>query len=246
MKTISKSLLTSCLFFVLIIATQAQTSTDKFTQQFYTAYINNSKPAWNIALKQLEEQETEELQLLLAKSYYGAAGTALGNKDEDWASELLDKSAILTKEFIKKDKNNAEANALLSAVYGLKIGLSPMKGMFLGSKSNSLASNGLKLDEKSAFTNYVKATNLFYTPSAFGGDVKESLTYFEKAKSIYEKNGQIKTWEYLNTLATLGQAYHKVEDFAKAKNTYETALEIAPNFGYVKFYLLPQTEKALK
>lgn len=246
MKTVSKSLLTSCLLFVLIIATQAQTNTDKFTQQFYTAHINNSKPAWNIALQQLEKEQTDELQLLLAKSYYGAAGTALGNKDKDWAGELLDKSAILAKKILAKDEDNAEANSLLSTIYGLKIGLSPMKGMFLGSKSNNLASNGLKLDEESAFTNYVKATNLFYTPSTFGGDVKESLTYFEKAKSIYEKNGQTKTWEYLNTLATLGQAYHKVEDFAKAKSTYETALEIAPNLSYVKFYLLPQTEKALK
>ena len=158
----------------------------KIQQQFLTAYTTNSNTAWKFTLQQLENTEEETLQLLLAKGYYGAAGTAIGNQEEELASELLDKSIILTKQLLKNNDKSAEANALLSAVYGLQIGLSPIKGMLLGSKSSNAAQKGIDLAPDNAFTNYVKGTNLFYTPSMFGGDIKKSVEYLEKARSIYE------------------------------------------------------------
>ncbi len=220
-------------------------NTEKIEQQFFNAFIKNSIPAWKISLSQLENNQDESLKLLLAKSYYGAAGTGMGNQNEDFAAKMLDKAAILTKSILEKDKKSAEANALLSAVYGMKIALSPIKGMLLGNKSSSAAAKGVKLAPENPFTNYVQGTNLYHTPAMFGGDTKESLNYFEKSKVYYEKNAQTKSWEYLNMLATLGQAYHSEKLYEKAKTTYETALKVVPDFGYVKYVLLPRTAKAL-
>ena len=121
-----------------------------------------------------------------------------------------------------------------------------MKGPFLGGKSSSAAEKGVTLAPDNAFTNFVMGNYLYHAPSMFGGDVQESLTYLEKAKSIYEKANQPQNWEYMNLLALLGQAYHNQKEYAKAKATYKTALKIAPNFGYVKMYLLPLTEKEIK
>lgn len=216
----------------------------KVEQQFYTAYITNSSTAWKVTLQQLEQSEDEPTQLLLAKGYYAAAGTAMGNQDEDLAGDLLDKAAILTKKLLKKNSELAEANALLSSVYGMKIGLSPIKGMLLGSKSNNAAQKGIDLAPDNEFTNFVKGNNLFYTPATFGGDLKKSLDFLEKAKSIFEKKERTNTWEYMTTMALLGQAYHKLKNYDKAESIYNAALEIAPNFGYVKYYLLPATKKA--
>jgi len=240
---------TALIFFtVLLFATNTfaqEVTKAKIEQQFFNAYIKNSIPAWKISLSQLENSQDESLQLLLAKSYYGAAGTGMGNQDEDFASAMLDKAAILTKSILEKDNQSAEANALLSSVYGMKIGLSPMKGMFLGSKSASAAAKGIKLAPENPFTNYVKGNYLFYTPSMFGGDAKESLTYLEKSKKCYEKAIKTNNWEYLSMLTLLGQAYHKEGLYEQAKATFETALKIAPDFNYVKKALLPRTEKAL-
>ncbi len=243
MKIITKimtALLIMCLCFTSVSAQVDQTT---INQQFYMAYITNSNPAWAITLNQLEAANKNSLQL--AKGYYAAASTALGNQDEDLASELLDKAAIMTKAILKADKKSAEANSLLSAVYGLKIGLSPIKGMLLGSKSSSAAEKGVDLAPDNGFTNYIMGNNLFYTPAMFGGDIEKSITYLEKAQTIYEK-AAAKNWEYMSLLALLGQAYHRQKEYVKAKAVYKTALEIAPNFSYVKMYLLPRTKKAIR
>ncbi len=246
MKIITKTGMTFFLIGLFTIGLLAQIDQAKITKQFYTAYITTSNPAWKITLVQLADSQEETLQLTLAKGYYGAAGTAMGNQDEDLVEALLDKAATITKKLLAQNKKSPEANALLSAVYGMQMGLSPMKAMYLGSKSATAVKKGIELAPNNAFTNYVMGVYLFYTPSMFGGDAAESLVYFEKAKGIYETAGQIQSWEYMNLMAFLGQAYHSQKEYVKAKAIYTAALAIAPNFGYVKMYLLPQTEQAMK
>ena len=218
----------------------------KKEHQFYTAFVTNSSLSWKISLQQIADNLEESNQLLLAKGYYAAAGTALGNNEETLASELLDKGHTLVDKLLKINKDSPEANALLSAILGLKISLSPMKGMLYGSKSSRAANKGVQLAPDNAFTNYIQGNNLFYTPSMFGGDVKKSITFLEKAASIYAQKEQLQNWEYMNTLVLLGQAYHTQKDYTKAKAVFETALEIAPNFGWIQYELLPKTEKAME
>jgi len=246
MKVFIKATVILLSVFLFTINTFAQdVNRAKIEQQFYNAYLKKSIPAWKISLSQLENSKDPSLQLLLAKGYYGAAGTGMANQDEDFSSEMLDKAAILTKSILQKDKKSPEANALLSVVYGMKIGLSPFKAPILGSKSSSAASKGVKFAPENPFVNYVKGINLYLTPAMFGGDTKESITYLEKSKIYYEKSNQIEHWEYLNMLTFLGQVYHKEKLYKKAKATYEAALKVAPDFNYVKYRLLPRTEKVL-
>lgn len=247
MKSFAKTLI--FLFICSLSFTYAQGQASdliKVEQQFFTAYTKNSRPAWKIATQQLAQNPSEMAQLVLAKGYYGAAGTAMGNRDEDLAEEMLDKAEEVAQSILAKNKKSPEINALMSVIYGMRIGLSPMKGMFLGSKSSSAAAKGIKLAPENAFTNYVKGSYLYYTPSMFGGDVKKSITFLEKSKGIYEQAANQQTWEYINLLTLLGQAYHDQEEFSKAKTVYETALKVAPDFNYIKTILLPRTEKSIK
>jgi len=236
------------LFLLILGSTKANAQAidqAKIEHQFYTAHVTNSNLSWKVSLQQVEENLEEANQLLLAKGYYAAAGTALGNKEETLASKLLDKGHLLVNKLLKSNKNSAEANALLSVILGLKIGLSPMKGMLYGNKSSRAANKGIQLAPDNAFTNFVQGNSLFYTPSMFGGDVKESIVYLEKAISIYAQKEVLQNWEYMNTLVLLGQAYHAQGNYTKAKTTFETALGIAPNFGWVQYVLLPETIKAI-
>ena len=239
--------LTITLLLLMSVPTNALAQVDlaKIEQQFYTAYVTNSNLSWKISLQQLEDNVEEVNQLILAKGYYAASGTAFGNQEEDLASTLLDKGHNLVNKILKTNKNSADANALLSAILSSKIALSPMKGMLYGSKSSRAAKEGVDLAPDNGFTNYVQGRNLFYTPSMFGGDIKKSITYLEKAASIYDQKELLQNWEYLSTLVLLGQAYHAQKDYAKAKAVFETALEIAPNFGWIQYELLPNTEKAM-
>lgn len=235
------------LFALFLFATAAtfaqEIDREKIERQFYNAYIKNSMPAWKITLSQLEKSKDKSSQLLLAKGYYGAATTGMGNKDKDFASEMLEKSTKVANTILKKDKKSAEANALLAVIWGMEIGITPTKGMALGSKSFRVAAKGIKYAPDNPFTNYAQGNKLYYTPELWGGDLKESLVFLEKSKSAYEKANKTDNWEYLALLALLGQSYHKQELFSEAKGIYETALKVSPDFNYVKMRLLPALEK---
>jgi uncharacterized protein (DUF2141 family) len=66
------------------------------------------------------------------------------------------------------------------------------------------------------------------------------------AISLFNKNAQ-KTidWGYVETLAWKGQALTQKKEYRLAKKTYSQALEVEPEFGWVKYNLLPQLEKMM-
>ena len=167
-------------FLSLLLCQQVrvQAQETKLTAQFFQAYALNSIPLWEDGIAKMEESigddATTAQKLSMAKIYYAASTNYMANKKKDVAGELLKKSEELLTAILREDKKAAEANALLSGVYGLQIGLSPIKGMTLGSKSGRLLSKALKEAPDNAIVHHFRGSNLFYTPSMFGGDVDES------------------------------------------------------------------------
>lgn len=135
----------------------------------------------------------------------------------------------------------------MSGILGFKIAFAPMKGMWLGPRSNSHLSKAMKNDKTNAQAWKQKGNSLLHTPAAFGGDVKKSIKHYVRAIELYESQGDLtNNWEYIDALAWLGQAYHKDGQLEKAKSTYSKALEQEPNAGWVKYVLLPKAEKVEK
>jgi len=52
-------------------------------------------------------------------------------------------------------------------------------------------------------------------------------------------------WGYLDALAWLGKTYARLDDFESAISTYNKALQIEPEFSWVKNGLLPAVEEKL-
>ena len=236
------------LAFLFLQTSFAQTIDQGLELQLFQAYSLNSMPLWKDALNKLQQQKdsSPEHQLAIAKIAYGMAGAYMGKNEKDKVGEMLDVAGVIADELFDQETVKAEAYAVKSAVMGLRIALSPMKGMILGGKSQSYIQKAVKLDPASPFNHMLMGNYLFYTPEMFGGDLKKAVRHLEKAKSFYEAKANKMTWEYLNTLALLGQAYHKTEQLEQAKSTYETALAASPNFGWVKFALQPALEKDMK
>jgi tetratricopeptide (TPR) repeat protein len=178
-------------------------------------------------------------QFKLAFAQFSLLSSTMATKDEMLFDEYLDTTKELLKILIEKKEVAAESKALLSAVYGLQMGYSPMKGIMLGGKSSSLAEEGKTLAPTSAIAWRVYGGGKYYTPSAFGGDVKEAIAALEKSAKLFEnKPEQIKNnWLYLDTIVLLGQAYSKNEEKAKAVIMYKKAIGIEPNFVYAKALL---------
>ncbi len=165
----------------------------------------------------------------------------MAEKNETQFNIYLDASIDNLEELIEHDDDWAEVKAILSSVYGLQMGYSPWKGMYLGSKSGGLIEAALRKKPESPMVNKLYAGSKLFTPEMFGGDVNEAIKHYKKALALYEQDSaSIKNnWLYLDTMAFLGMAYEKAEKPENAVVIYQKALEVEPDFGWIKNILLP-------
>lgn len=216
----------------------------------YQAYITNDLDSWASAVETDARvyEQTQEAALLLsmAKGAYGAIGACFAQEDKKAAADWADRAEGYVKDYLKEVPKSAEAKALLAGIYGMQIGLRPMRGMTLGPKSGRLLSEAVSLDENCALAYYVMGTSAYSTPETWGGSKTKALEHFTKARELYEAQGKTTgNWEYLSVLAWQGMNQHSLEQYTQAQITYQKALETEAEFGWVKYVLLPKTEAIL-
>lgn len=240
-----KRSLIACFIILGVSGLSAQSELGKIQAQIYQAYLQNNVADWESGIKSLEAHyagaASDELKLELARLEFGIVGICLGNQEEAKGKQHLAKAEKHLSAFLKTNKSSAEGHALMSGILGMKIGFSPMSGMWLGPRSNSHLRKAMAADKNCPQAWHQKASSLYHTPAAFGGDIEASIEHYRKAVTLYESGSDLATsWEYLDALAWLGQAYRKNGQKAQAKEAYEKALAVEPDFGWVKFSLLPQ------
>lgn len=216
---------------------------------FFKAYTLNSVALWEKAIESLQSrpnaENDKEIQLQLAYANYGLAGNCIGSGKKERGIQATVDGETAALSLLDDEKYGSEAHALLSGVYGLQIAFNPMKGMILGAKSDRYCEKAIKLDDENAFAYLQKGSSLYNTPKMFGGDVEKSIDEFQKAINLYEKQDfPLNPWK-LEAMAWLGQAYANVGQYKNAKMVYDKVLAEAPDFGWVKSYLLPKVEAKL-
>ncbi len=224
----------------------------KMNQQFYSAYLTNTPQVWEDGIQKLNTvyEASKDIEILyqIAHAEFGIIGAYMGKRDKESAAKWIEKAEAHTEILIKENKDWPEALALMANILSIKIGLNPMTGMTLGPKSERYAKKALKKNDQLPQAWAQKAASYYHTPAMFGGSMKKAVTNYEKTVALFEKDMDALhyNWEYLDALAWLGQAYTKNEQYDQAKTTYEKALRIAPDFGWVKHVLLPRMEKEMK
>jgi tetratricopeptide (TPR) repeat protein len=235
------------------VATTAHSQCVECNESSYRAYLASDikmmKSLWKEVVNSQQQtyaaDKTDENALRLAVAQFGLLSATMRDKDEDLFDEYVDATEEHLEKLLKKNKKWSEASAILSGVYGLKMGYSPMKGMFLGSKSSSMIAKAKEQSPESALVWKVYANSKLFTPESFGGDIKEAIRAYEKSINLYETSGSTRfNWLYLDALAFLGQAYLKDGQSAKAIATYEKALVAEPDFHWIKNNLLPAARKS--
>ena len=238
------------IFFITILNGAALFGQDA-NQLIYQAYLTQKYDAtpWKEAIKINEAEASKnpkdvKARYQLALAQFALVSSTMRNRDEDLFDEYYNpllESINIVKE---ADKNWAEPYALQSAAYGVKMGYSPMQGIILGSKSNNLVEKAKRLDPHSALAWKVYSNAKFFTPEMWGGNLDEAIVGYEKAIQLYESKPETlkNNWMYLDTMAFLGQALLKKGDRTKAIIAYEKALKVEPEFGWVKYKLLPQAK----
>ena len=212
----------------------------------YHAYLSNSQELWKEAVEQasgaIQLNTNEEALLQLAKARFGLMSSTLAKQDEALFDSHYEATVEQLLSMQNKYSSQAEAFALLSAVYDFKMAYSPWQGVLLGPKSSRLIEKGKKLEPESPLVWKIYADAKQHTPEMFGGDIEEAIESYKRALRLFESNPETlqNNWLYLDTLAWLGQAYQRKGNKALAMATYEKALAVEPDFRWVRRVLLPK------
>jgi tetratricopeptide (TPR) repeat protein len=166
---------------------------------------------------------------------------------KDEAKEFADDGIAHLEKAVELKNDFAEAYALLSAMYGNKIALNPMLGMTLGQKSGSMIQRAFEIDPENPRVSFIAGQSAYYTPKMFGGGKEKALQYIQKAVSFFQTFQPERSidpdWGYDEAYAYLGMIQMDQGDRDEANLSFEKALEINPDYGWVKYNLLPQLEK---
>ena len=169
-----------------------------------------------------------------------------GSKDR--ASAHLESAVESLKEVVRLDAESAEAWALLNSVYGRQISLSPMKGMLLGRRSKRALQMAGRLAPDNPRVVLAAAVSDFSTPGMWGGDKERAMEGFRRAAELFaveEPADPLQpVWGHDEVYAWIGLAHLDRDEREQARAAFEKALEIEPDFGWVRYALLPGLDEA--
>ncbi len=217
---------------ILLLAASMISMAQSQKEAEYAAYLKSSIALWKRCIDQADKTFGSQ-SFEKGMAMYGLLNSTMATRDKETFNDNVDQTIDLFKNIIDEKPDWGEPKAALSAIYGLVIAYSPMKGMLYGMKSSSLSDRAIGQQPESPFVHKVYGGSKLYTPAMFGGDEDEAVRSLEKAISLYEKNGDLENnWLYLESLVNLSMAYQKVDKIDMAKETLEKSLDIEPEYGW--------------
>ena len=164
----------------------------------------------------------------------------------DERDALLDEALELLDADVADNDANAESHALMASVYGLQISQSRLRAAFLGTRAGRASARALELEPNNPRVLLLDGIGKLNTPRAFGGgeDRAEALLLRAVAAFRTEPAGRPwPRWGRIDAHAWLGQVAAQRGDPDGARRHYLQALEIEPQFAWVRSVLLPALEQ---
>ena len=227
---------------------------DRAYQSIDTGVQRNSKGALMQARALLEQAlnaNPGNPYVLYAMGYaeYRILCIGYANGDDDLFDRFSD-SAISHAERAAIDARlKSDASALLGSIYGMKISKNWLQAPILGPKSSRLLADAVESDSTNPRAWFFTGVSQFSTPEFFGGGKEKAAASFLHALRYAERavtaDSLLPRWGLLDALIWSGRTAEATDDPATAISMYRRVLERAPEYGWVKYNLLPGAEKKL-
>lgn len=214
---------------IVSVISNAQTK----NEMAYGAYLNTSKTMWTNAVK-LADKNHGANSFEKAMALYGLLNNTMSSQDEETFDAYKEQTIELLENVIESNEKWGEPRAVLSAVYGLEIAYSPMKGMYLGMRSSSLIAEAMELQSESPLVQKLYGGSKLYTPVMFGGDPEMAVKSFRKSIAFYEETDTQNNWLYLDAMMGLSMALRKIGDSKEAIEILEKAVDIEPDYHWAR------------
>ena len=194
---------------------------------------------------ELTGRQRARVRYLLAYANWRLLG-ARPDLDGDERDEIADEALALLAENVAARDADVEAHALLGAVYGMKIGSSVWRGMTLGRRAARAFDDARAIDERNPRLLLLQGLDAFHRPATFGGGLERAERWFRAAIGHFEAQPSDlpwPNWGLLDARAWLGRTLARRGDPDGAREQYETALRIEPEYAFVRRVLLPRLER---
>jgi tetratricopeptide (TPR) repeat protein len=167
---------------------------------------------------------------------------AVYRMDKEKAPACLDSAVEHLERAIEKNDSLAEAHALLSSCYGMQISFSPLSGIWRGPKSGSEMGKAKTLSPKNPRVALLGAIGTYNTPALFGGGKEKGFEALKKAAELFDQwrttDSLQPDWGREQVYAWIGLAHLDRNETILARKAFEKALEINPEYGWVKHVLM--------
>jgi tetratricopeptide (TPR) repeat protein len=148
---------------------------------------------------------------------------------------------------IERDARFAEGLALQSNCYGYLAALGPLNAVTAGPRAAARAEAAAKLNPRNPRVLLSEAASLYLRPAAFGGDRKAAAPLFRRAAEAFDaidapRPGE-PTWGAAEAWLFVGRSAEDAGDVLAARDAYEKALLIAPEFVRARDRLARLTQR---
>ncbi len=221
-------------------------SAENVSKIIYDSYVNQDMTTWKSVIDSLQnEKDLGKLSIQqkweLLNYQYGYLGWTVSEKKKmkEVAEEYLDVARGNLSELEEKEGSKSSTNAYHSAFIAYDISLNTIKAPFLGLKCMKYGETALKQDSLNYFALIQYGNIMNYMPKVFGGSKDKALENYLKARSIMKKQESLykDNWLYMNLLLTIADIYKTKKDYESTKQYYLEALELEPEYEFVKNYM---------
>jgi len=181
-----------------------------------------------------------------AYAHFAEGCLARAHKDRAGAEQHME-AAVKMLEQISNPAWEAEAWGLEGYALNQLIGVKGMEvAMEYGPKSAGLLARAGGMAPDNPRILFFRGVSLVTTPEQWGGDLAQGAKLLEQAAAAFEQPAKnaLAHWGHGESLVWLGIAKQKSGDATGARTAWKKALELEPNYGWVKYVLLPSLEKS--
>ena len=146
------------------------------------------------------------------------------------------------------DSSFAEGWLLLSASYAQKITVKPLSAVGLGRRFNRAMNRAEELEPDNPRVVLLRAITDYNLPRIVGGNKGRAVDGFLRSAKLYQEetvtDPALPSWGHDQAYARLGIAYMDRHKFDEAREAFNRALVLNPDYQWVSQTLLPSLDEA--
>jgi tetratricopeptide (TPR) repeat protein len=185
--------------------------------------------------KQLNAEDPNDAYLA-AYIDWRLAGIHFSLADTDTGDGVLQRGQEILEALVEQAPESAEAWALLSTTYGMRIGINPMvRGMTMGYKADRAIEQAMKLEPENPRVLIIYAIGKLNTPPMFGGSDDKAMEALDRAIAVLAVSGPGRyAWGEADAYIWRGIARKRQGQLEQAAADFDAALDAVPSHDWAE------------